>query len=61
METLLAQIQYGFRCARCTLQPLYVAKQIQDAAEQSGSELLMGLFDWQKAFEKINHSRMLQL
>ena len=60
LDLFPAQTQYGFRRAPSTLQPLYIARRIQDAAEQSGSDLFLGFLDWQKAFDKINHSRMFE-
>lgn len=56
----LAATQYGFRAARSTQQPLFIARRIQDIAEQSGSDLLLVFLDWEKAFDKINHERMFE-
>ena len=56
----LSMTQYGFRPARSTQQPLYIARRIQDAAEQSGNNTVLCFLDWEKAFDKINHERMFE-
>ena len=56
----LSTTQYGFRPARSTQQPLYIARRIQDTAEQSGNNTVLCFLDWEKAFDKINHERMFE-
>ena len=60
LDPHLSDTQYGFRRARSTQQPLFIARRIQDAAEQSGNPLLMVFLDWEKAFDKLNHDRMFE-
>ena len=52
--------QYGFRAKRSTAQALYLARRIQDIAEQSGEQILLVLLDWEKAFDKIDQTRMIE-
>lgn len=56
----MSTTQYGFRPARSTQQPLYIARRIQDTAEQSGDNTVLCFLDWEKAFDKINHERMFE-
>ena len=56
----LSMTQYGFRPARSTQQPLYIARRIQDAAEQSGNNTILCFLDWEKIFDKINHECMFE-
>ena len=54
-ETIDAHItktQYGFRKSRSTSHALYLARRIQDLAEQSGENIVLVLLDWEKAFDK---------
>ncbi len=60
LDNQIQTTQYGFRQKRSTSQALYVARRIQDLAEQSGDEVLLVFLDWEKAFDKINQSRMLE-
>ena len=48
IEPRIWQTQYGFRKARSTTQPLYIARRLQDTAEESGEPLLLALLDWEK-------------
>ena len=61
LDPHLSDTQYGFRRARSTQQPLFIARRIQDAAEQSGNPLLMVFLDWEKTFGKLNHDRMFEV
>ena len=56
----LSTTHYGLRPARSTQQPLYIARRIQDAAEQSGDNTVLCFLDWEKAFNKITHERMFE-
>ena len=40
--------QYGFRKSRSTSHALYLARRIQDIAEESGGNIIMVLLDWEK-------------
>ena len=52
--------QYGFRAKRSTSQALYIARIIQDIAEQSRDQILLVLLDWEKAIDKIDQDRLIE-
>ena len=39
---------------------LYVARRLQDISEQSGDTVILTLLDWEKAFDRMAHSRMIE-
>ena len=56
----ITNTQYGFRKKRSTAHALYLARRIQDLDEQSGENVVLVLLDWEKAFDKIDQSRMME-
>jgi len=56
----ISNTQYGFRQGKSTAQAIYLARRILDLSEREGSNLSMILLDWEKAFDKIDHSRLLE-
>ena len=56
----ITHTQYGFRKKRSTAHALYLARRIQDLGEQSGENVVLVLLDWEKAFDKIDQSRMME-
>ena len=52
--------QYGFRHDRSTSQAIFLARRLLDISEQQGSNLTLILLDWEKAFDKIDHGRLLE-
>ena len=54
----IQRTQYGFRASRSTAQALYLARRTQYLSELSGMDLCSALLDWEKAFGKIDQSRM---
>lgn len=60
LDEWLTKTQYGFRQGRSTAQAIYLARRILDMSEMEGSNITMILLDWEKAFDKIDHERMMQ-
>ena len=60
IDGYITETQYGFRKKRSTAHALYLARRIQDLAEQSGENIALVLLDWEKAFDKIDQSRMME-
>ena len=54
------ETQYGFRRARSTAQAIFLARRLMDMSERQGTNLAMILLDWEKAFDKIDHDRLLE-
>ena len=52
--------QYGFRKGKSIAHELYIARRIQDLAEQSGDNIVLVLLDWEKAFDNIDQERMFE-
>lgn len=59
-ERHLQKTQYGFRKGRSTTQALFIARRLQDLAEQDRSNLIMIFLDWEKAFDKIDQRKLLE-
>ena len=60
IDKFIHPTHYGFRAKRITSQSLYIARRIQDIAEQSGDQILLVLLDWEKAFDKIDQDRLIE-
>ena len=59
LETHVCTTQYGFRPAKSTSHAIYIIRRIQDYAESKGAKLNMALLDWEKAFDKILHTKLI--
>ena len=51
--------QYGFRPGMSTSHAIYIIRRIQDFAESKSSKLSLALLDWEKAFDKIQHDKLI--
>ena len=60
IDDRLIQIQFGFRKGKSTTDALFIARRVQEYAERAGLPGLMLLLDWEKAFDKIRHTWLLQ-
>ena len=60
LDSWLTKTQYGFRKKRSTAQAIYIARRLQDLAEKSKSRSTLILLDWEKAFDKVSQSKMLE-
>ena len=58
LDPTLSATQYGFRPSRSISHATYFTERVQDIAEQRGSNLIITLLDWEKAFDRIQHDRM---
>ncbi len=52
--------QYGFRKGKSTSHAIFLARRIRDICEQRGSNMSMILLDWEKAFDKIEHTKLME-
>ena len=59
IEHLLTRTQYGFRPSKSTSHAIYLIRRIQDFAESKAAKLSIALLDWEKAFDKIQHDKLL--
>ena len=60
IDYYINETQYGFRKKRSTAHALYIARRIQDIAEQFGDHIILVQFDWEKAFDNIDQGRMFE-
>ena len=59
VEGKLTKIQYGFRPGKSISHAIYVVRRIQDYAESKGTRLSLAVLDWEKAFDKIQHDKLI--
>ena len=55
----MCDTQYGFRPSRSTSQAIYLTRRVQDISEQKGANMIITFLDWEKAFDKVQHCRLL--
>ena len=60
LDAYITKTQYGFRKSKSTAHAIFVARRIMDICEQEGSNLSIVLLDWEKAFDKIDHERLIE-
>ena len=59
MDNLILDTQYGFRRKKNTAQAIFIARRLTDRAEKQGQHLGMILLDWEKVFDKVDHTQLL--
>ena len=59
MSHQIAKTQYGFRTAMSTAHAIYVVRRVQEYAESTSSALSLALLDWEKAFDKVQHDKLI--
>ena len=52
--------QYGVRKGHSTSHAVFPARRFQNLAEVSGKPISIVLLDWEKAFDRIDHGRLLE-
>ena len=60
MKKYIHKTQYGFRKAHSTTDAIYIARRIQDFAEEGQDNVLMTLLDWEKAFDKVDQLKLIE-
>ena len=61
IEEQIWKAQFGFRANHSTSEALYINSRIQDFYECSGDEFFMLFSDWEKAFDKIDQSLLIDV
>ena len=61
LEPWLLKTQYGFRRKRSTAQAIFLARRPMDIAERQGTNLTLTLLDWEKAFDKVDQSKLVKV
>ena len=52
----MRKLQYGFRPARSTSQPILILRRLIEIYERGGEPLHLVFLDWKKAFDSVKHS-----
>ena len=60
-DSWIQNSQFGFRPKKSTSQTIFRARRLLDIAERQQSNMTLVLLDWDKAFDKINQSKLLQV
>ena len=58
VECKVTSTQYGFRPNRSTAHATYLIRRLQDWSEQKNASFYLALIDWEKAFDKVQHSKL---
>ena len=63
MQTAIAhritKTQFGFRPNMSTSHAIYIIRRLQDFAESTSSKLSLAMLDWEKAFDKVQHDKLI--
>ena len=61
LEPWIQRNQFGFRPKKSSSQAIFIARRLLDIAERQHSNFSLILLDWEKAFDKINQQKLLQI
>ena len=60
LDQHLQTTQYGFRQKRSTIQALHYVRRIIEKGEKTNTKTLLVLLDWEKAFDKVIHTKLFE-
>ena len=58
VEFKVSPTQYGFRPNRSSAHATYLIRRLQDWSEQKNAQFYLALTDWEKAFDKVQRSKL---
>ena len=61
IDPWISQTQFGFRAKKSTAQAIFIARIVMDMAERQGKNLTLVCLDWQKAFDKVDQHRLVEV
>jgi hypothetical protein len=61
IDPWIYKTQYGFRQNKSTSHAMFIARRLLDIAERGGTNITLVLLDWEKAFDKINQDKLLEV
>jgi hypothetical protein len=59
-DQFVSGTQFGFRRGKSTSEPLFCVRRLQDLAEAGHQNIILIFLDWDKAFDRISHHRLLE-
>ena len=59
-DQFVSDTQFGFRRGKSTSEPLFCVRRLQDLAEAGHQNIILIFLDWEKAFDRISHHRLLE-
>ena len=59
-DQFVSDTQFGFRRGKSTSEPLLCVRRLQDLAEAGHQNIILIFLDWEKAFDRISHHRLLE-
>ena len=59
LEQVISETQYGFRKTRSCANALHIVRRINDFGEMSQENVITVFLDWEKAFDKVNHNKLI--
>ena len=59
-DQLISDTQFGFRMGKNASEPLFCVRRLQDIAEAGHQNIILIFLDWEKAFDKISHMRLVE-
>ena len=60
LENWIMNTHYGFRSGRSTSHAIFLARRLQSFAEATGKNISIILLDWEKAFDRLDHNRLIE-
>lgn len=60
LDSKLQQTQYGFRRKRGTAEAIHYVRRMVDKGESRQNKTLLVLLDWEKAFDKRDHAKLIE-
>lgn len=60
LDDWIMTTQYGFRSGKSTSHAIFLARRLQSIAEITGRNISVVMLDWEKAFDRLDHDRLME-
>ena len=60
LDDWIMTTQYGFRSGKSTSHAIFLARRLQSIAEVTGRNISVVMLDWEKAFDRLDHDRLME-
>ena len=61
IDLWISNTQFGFRPKKSTAQAIFIARRLVDMTERQGNNITLVCLDWQKAFDKVDQQRLVEV